>query len=86
MSYNFTINLETYSYMIDIDPVALYGYFEHIVQGDERAGGLWFEKVSHECPAGFYIDLVDYDGVFALPIQVIYALREAGYHVDEIFE
>ena len=86
MSYNFTIKLETPDYTIDIDPVAMYGYFEHNELGDERAGGVWFEKVYHECPSGFYLDLIDYDGVFALPNQVINALREAGYNVDAIFD
>lgn len=85
MSYNFTVKIETPKYTIDIDVDQLYGYFEHNELGDEKAGGLWFERVSYENERGYVIDLVDYDGVFALPTQVATALRQHGYHVDEVF-
>jgi hypothetical protein len=46
------------------------GYFEHHTKGDEYAGGLWFNTVR---------ELVDYDGVFELPTEVIEALFANGY-------
>lgn len=49
------------------------GYFEHEHLGDNCAGELIFEGK----------ELVDYDGVFALPNEVCTALREAGYIVDK---
>jgi hypothetical protein len=50
-----------------------HGYFEHHTRGDECAGELIFDGK----------ELVDYDGVFALPHEVCAALRELGYVVDE---
>ena len=45
------------------------GYFEHDVYGDELGGGLWFEGKK----------LVDYDGVYSLPDEVIEGLEKLGY-------
>jgi hypothetical protein len=42
-----------------------HGYFEHHEQGDGYGGELWFDGM----------ELVDYDGVFALPHEVCAALR-----------
>ena len=39
----------------------------------ECAGGLWFEEGA----------LVDYDGVFALPKEVIEALKQLGFRTEE---
>lgn len=62
--YNFTRDASTLNYDIHIDPVALYGYFEHNEYGDYVGGGLWFER------DGDVLELVDYDGVVALPDEV----------------
>ena len=50
-----------------------YAYFEHNKMGDDYAGGLWFENKS----------LIDYDGVYELPNEIIKALIENGYNMDE---
>lgn len=86
MSYEFNKTGETANYEIKIDTNANYGYFEHHTLGDERGGGLWFEKESFENAQGFRLNLIDYDGVAVLPKQVIAWLREQGIFVDEDFE
>jgi hypothetical protein len=50
------------------------GMFEHRETG--CGGGVWFE----------YNVLMDYDGVFQLPKEVIDTLRDNGFIVDEDFE
>ena len=52
------------------------GYFEHVVYGDSFGGGLWFDGK----------ELTDYDGTPCLPMQVIRALRELGFTVEDYFE
>ena len=52
------------------------GYFEHEVEGDNCAGELIFDGYN----------LVDYDGVFELPKEVIQAIRDLGFYVGEEFE
>lgn len=86
MSYEFNKTGETANYEIKIDTAANYGYFEHHTLGDERGGGLWFEKESFENDQGFRLNLIDYDGAPFLPRQVIAWLREQGIFVDEDFE
>ena len=49
------------------------GYFEHHTKGEDCAGGLWFNTVR---------ELVDYDGVFELPPEVIEALTAKGYNMS----
>lgn len=58
------------------DEVPLRGYFEHNELGDNCAGELLFDGLS----------LIDYDGVFELPTDVIWAVRKLGFHVGEEFE
>ena len=70
--YNFDEHYETKSFSIDIDSKAEYGYFEHDQLGDEFGGGLWFEGKR----------LIDYDGVFELPQQVIKELEANGYSME----
>ncbi|MBW6487489.1 hypothetical protein [Sulfurimonas sp.] len=65
--------LQTKKFTVEISTADQYGYFEHDVYGDELAGGLWFENN----------ELVDFDGVFALPIQVADAIIELGFKVDK---
>lgn len=56
-------------WMVEISPSTQYGYFENIVTG--AGGGLWFDGP----------ELVDYDGVFELPKDVVDMLSGAGYDV-----
>ena len=81
MSYSFDQKHSTPHYEICVDTSAKYGYFEHNTLGDNRAGGLWFaDRLGEE-----KLVLVDYDGVFALPIEVGEALRVMGFIVDDDF-
>jgi hypothetical protein len=61
-------------HIYDEEPVR--GYFEHNEKGDNCAGELLFEGK----------DLIDYDGVFELPMEVIIALRDMDLYVDKDFE
>lgn len=73
-----TMKITTDNFTVEIfDETQLRGYFEHEEYGDEYGGGLWFKGKN----------LVDYDGVFELPKEVIQALRDLGFYVDpEFFE
>lgn len=72
-----TMKITTDNFTVEIfDETPLRGYFEHEEYGDEYGGGLWFEGKN----------LVDYDGVFELPKEVIQALRDLGFYVDPEFE
>lgn len=71
------MKITTDNFTVEIfDETPLRGYFEHEEYGDEYGGGLWFEGKN----------LVDYDGVFELPKEVIQALRDTGFYVGEEFE
>jgi hypothetical protein len=50
------------------------GYFEHHEMGDECGGGLWMDSG----------ELIDYDGVYMLPAEVLEVLERAGVNCDEI--
>ena len=69
MAYNFTVKLGTQNFTISIDPKARYGCFEHDQLGEDRGGGLWFNK-------DFMLE--DYDGVFELPSEVKNILVKFG--------
>jgi len=74
-----TICTANFEIRLDLDTGR--GYFEHEDLGDECGGGLWFNKV------GDRLELVDYDGVFALPREVYEALRaRPELVVDEDFD
>jgi hypothetical protein len=82
--YNFTIKLHPYGTapelgIVEIDPVALYGYFER--KDSSEGGGLWFDRAE-----GGTLELIDYDGVSSLSPKVVAALRGAGFIVDADFE
>jgi len=47
------------------------GYFEHDDEGE--GGGLWFIRKS----------LVDYDGVYELPLEVVTAIMLLGFSMGE---
>lgn len=67
------LKLTTQNFDITIWEYDNRGYFEHHKFGDNCAGELWFE-------AG---ELYDYDGVFELPKEVIEAIKNAGFVVDD---
>ncbi len=70
-----TMKFQTKTFWVEIlSPTK--GYFEHEVEGDNCAGELIFDGK----------ELIDYDGVFALPMEVVTALREYGWVVGEEFE
>ena len=75
MSYNFTLKTKVGKFEVQIDPEASYGWFEHDELGDECGGGLWFDQK----------DLMDYDGVFELPNDVIAAIKQLGFTVGDEF-
>jgi len=73
---NFDKLTHTKHYTVEVSTEEQRGYFEHLIHGDERGGGLWFEDNV----------LTDYDGVAVLPKEVYTALREMGFVVPEEFE
>ena len=50
------------------------GYFEHHELGDNCGGGLWFDDN----------ELVDYDGVYYLPDEVLDVLESVGINIEEV--
>ena len=71
--YYFDIKVQAGDYTLQIDTFHKHGCFEHNELGDESAGELKFEGA----------ELIDYDGVYALPKSVCATLRQLGYKVDE---
>lgn len=65
----YTETLEQGCWEVKISPTTQYGYFENVKTGG--GGGLWFDGP----------ELVDYDGVFELPKDVVDMLAGAGYDV-----
>jgi hypothetical protein len=83
-SYNFTIKLHPWgdapnNGVVEIDPVALYGYFER--KDGSEGGGLWFARSLNG-----NLELVDFDGMACLPSFVARTLRANGFTVDTDFE
>jgi len=74
--YDFSLKTKVGKFEVQIDPVAMYGWFEHDELGDEAGGGLWFDGD----------ELMDYDGMAILPKSVIEAIRNLGLKVGEEFE
>ena len=71
------MKVTTDNFTVEIfDETPLCGYFEHNEIGDECAGELLFDGLR----------LIDYDGVFELPKEVIQALRGMSFYVGEEFE
>lgn len=70
------VKAQTKNYHVEVFPHYNHGYFEHFRHGDEYGGGLWFEGKN----------LIDYDGTFELPKEVIEALRKLGFFVAKEFE
>jgi hypothetical protein len=69
-AYNFTKSAKVGKWEVHYDPAAHYGYFEHDEAGE--GGGLWFEGSK----------LVDFDGVFVLPKDVVKAIQQLGLGFD----
>jgi len=63
---------ETKNYNLWFEQANDYVYFEHDKEGDNDAGGMWFNNK----------ELVDYDGVFELPKEVIEYMEKEGYNMD----
>jgi hypothetical protein len=70
MSYNFDKKTQVGKWSIDIDSERQYGFFEHDDYGE--GGGLWFVDNM----------LVDYDGVYELPDNVIKGIEDLGFNAD----
>lgn len=81
--YNFDKKTQVGNWEIGIDSNAKnrfaekapYGYFEHQKTG--TGGGLWFDNKNR---------LVDADGTFAVPKDVIKGIRKMGFTVPREFE
>jgi len=63
---------ETKNYNLWFEQANDYVYFEHDKEGDNDAGGMWFNNK----------ELVDYDGVFELPKEVIEYMEKEGYNMN----
>lgn len=72
--YNFNKKEQVGSWLVEVDTQAQYGYFEHQETGTE--GGLWFKNN----------ELIDYDGVYEIPRQVVMALQSMNLNVDYVLE
>lgn len=64
------------AYTVMVNRDAGEGFFEHDRLGMDQGGGLWFENQ----------ELVDYDGVYALPKDVAAGLRLHGFLVGPDFD
>jgi hypothetical protein len=69
--YNFAHTAKSGQWEVKIDARAQYGYFEHEVLGE--GGELWFVDG----------DLIDYDGVPALPKTVRAMINTLGFTTTE---
>lgn len=78
------MKIETQNFTIETRNDNFRGYFEHKTQGEDYAGGLWFETSNN---GALNRGLIDYDGVYYLPSEVAQSLRDSGFYVDkEYFE
>ena len=67
---------ETKNFDVGISVEGDRGYFEHHRYGEEVGGGLWFEDG----------EIIDYDGTFELPMEVLIELRDnRGVKIDILF-
>ena len=86
--YKFDLMLKTsVGNEIGIDTAAGYGYFTK--RDGSEGGGLWFERVDVIGKTGIAgcLELVDYDGVIALPMHVyLKLLDQPNLIIDEAFD
>ena len=61
--------IATKNYTIYNSETPDYYYFEHNLHGEDKAGGLWFKNN----------ELIDYDGVFEVPVEVIVKMTFEGF-------
>jgi len=79
--YNFDWKKITPHFIVEVDTREAYGYFEHLIWGENKGGGLWFDK------EGNRLSLRDYDGTYTLPKEVFDALKgDTLFKVDDIFK
>ena len=69
MNYKVT---ETDNYEVVISTDGKRGYFEHLILGEEKGGGLWFDNGK----------IYDYDGVYTLPKEVVDELKNRGVNIS----
>lgn len=74
MAYNFNMKHQVGDWLVEVDTDRQYGYFENQERGG--GGGLWFTNN----------ELVDYDGVYEIPKQVVMALQSMNLNVDYVLE
>ena len=67
---------KTGKFEVNVSTEKQYGYFEHDEYGEDYGGGLWFERN----------ELVDYDGVYSLPKEVIEKIEALGFIVEDSFK
>lgn len=77
--YNNDIVFQAGHYTVGVDTARLHGYFEHDILGDNSGGELWFAR------SGDRLELTDYDGVWALPREVVDGLKQHNFIVSEDF-
>jgi hypothetical protein len=70
MAYNYDKKTQVGKWSVEIDSARQYGFFEHDDYGE--GGGLWFVDSM----------LVDYDGVYELPTNVIKGIEDLGFNAD----
>ena len=62
-------------YDIGIIPETKTGWFEHHIYGEDKGGGLWFRDD----------ELIDSDGLYSLPKEVVTGIEELGFVVPKSF-
>lgn len=71
MSHNFTQETQVGNWKVFVSPSTNYGYFES--QITEKQGGIWFKGRM----------VIEYDGVFELPSDVVKALKKLRKTFDK---
>ena len=69
--HTFTQEAQAGNWKVYVSPSTNYGYFENQITGTQ--GGIWFKGIM----------VVEYDGVFELPKNVVKALRSLRKRFDK---
>ena len=72
-TYNFDKKKQIGKFDVKIASDSNYGCFEHDDYGEDLGGGLWFNDED---------ELVDFDGMHILPVEVARAIIDLGYKVE----